>query len=402
MSAPGGEWPLSGARVVLKKELVDHLRDRRSLTSGLLVPLLGPVLFAMMFTFLAEMSRKDKLLVVPVRGPENAPSLVAFLERNGAKVEPAPDDAEQKVRDGKLDLALVIPESYGRDFIAGRMAKVELVVDSSSNKARANVRRMEQLLDSYRAQLGALRLLARGVSPTLAAPVQVEEIDLATPERSAAAVLGMVPMFLLMAVFIGSMYLAIDSTAGERERGSLEPLLINPITRGQVVLGKWVAVVVMSWLSVVVSMAGFSVALRLVPLQDLGVRAQLDVGALAAMVAVALPLTLFSGGLQMLLALFSRTFKEAQTYLSLLMMLPLLPSLFISLSPVEPKTWMMAIPAFSQTVLLNNLLRGDAIAPSWQVISAATTLLAAAVAVAGAVWLIGHEKIVFGRGAGTS
>ncbi len=399
MSAPG---LLSGARTVLKKELVDHFRDRRSLTSGLLVPLLGPVLFTLMFTVLADLSRKDKPLVVPVRGQVHAPSLMAFLERNGAKVEAAPDDAEQKVRDGKLDLALIVPEGYGRDFVAGRMAKVELVVDSSSNKARANVRRMERLLEGYGAQLGALRLLARGVSPTLAMPVHVEEIDLATPERSAAAVLGMVPMFLLMAVFIGGMYLAIDSTAGERERGSLEPLLINPVTRAQVVLGKWTAVVLVSWVSVVVSMVGFSVALRLVPLQDLGIRAQLDAGPMVAMIAVALPLTLFSGGLQMLLALFSRTFKEAQTYLSLLMILPLMPSMFISLSPIEPKTWMMAIPAFSQTVLLNNLLRGDAITPLWHVVSAVTTLAAAGVAVGAAIWLIGQEKIVFGRGAGTS
>jgi sodium transport system permease protein len=149
-------------------------------------------------------------------------------------------------------------------------------------------------------------------------------------------------------------------------------------------------------------MVGFSVALRLVPLQDLGIRAQLDAGPMVAMIAVALPLTLFSGGLQMLLALFSRTFKEAQTYLSLLMILPLMPSMFISLSPIEPKTWMMAIPAFSQTVLLNNLLRGDAITPLWHVVSAVTTLAAAGVAVGAAIWLIGQEKIVFGRGAGTS
>jgi sodium transport system permease protein len=393
---------LGGARVVLRKELKDNLRDRRSLTSGLLVPLLGPVMFALMFTALAELTRQDKPLRVPVRGQERAPSLMAFLERHGAQVEAAPADAEQQVRDGKLDLALVVSEDYGQDFTAGRVARVELVLDSSSNRARANVKRTQQLLEAYGAQLGALRLIARGVNPTLAAPVRVEELDLATPERTAATVLGMVPMFLLMAVFVGSMYVAIDSTAGERERGSLEPLLLNPVTRTQVVLGKWVAVVLVSWVAVAVSAAGFSLALRFVPLQDLGVRAQLGLPELAAMLAVAIPLTLFSGGLQMLLALFSRTFKEAQTYLSLLMVIPLLPAMFISLSPLEPRAWMMAIPTFSQTLLLNNLLRGEPIPLAWHALAAASTLAGAALAVAGAVWLIGQEKIVFGRGAGTS
>jgi sodium transport system permease protein len=393
---------LGGALVVLRKELKDNLRDRRSLTSGLLVPLLGPVMFTLMFTALADMTRRDKPLEVAVRGQENAPSLVAFLERNGATVKAAPEDAEGLVRDGKLDLALLISPGYGKDFSAGRTATVELVLDSSSNKARTSVRRVQHLLQGYGAQLGALRLLARGVSPALASPVKVEELDLATPERTAASVLGMVPMFLLMAVFVGSMYVAIDATAGERERGSLEPLLLNPVTRAQVVLGKWVAVVVISWFAVAVSSGGFMAALRVVPLQDLGVRSQLGLPELLGMIAVALPLTLFAGGLQMLLALFSRTFKEAQTYLSLLMVIPMLPAMLITLSPMEPKTWMMTIPAFSQTLLLNGLLRGEPIPLAWQLLSAGSALVGAALAVAGAVWLIGQEKIVFGRGAGTS
>jgi sodium transport system permease protein len=397
-----GRGLLSGTGVVLRKELKDNARDRRSLTSGLLVPLLGPLMFAFLFTAMATQLRGDKPLVVPVRGLERAPSLVAFLERNGAEVVPAGADAEALVRDGKLDLALFIPEDYAADFSAGRSARLELFVDRSRTKSHTPVRRVQALLQGYGAQLGALRLLARGVTPTLAAPVQLEEVDVATPERSAATVLGMVPMFVLMAVFIGGLYVAIDSTAGERERGSLEPLLLNPVGRAQVVLGKWVAVVLFSWIAVVLSLVGFALALRFVPLQDLGVRAQLGPRELGGMLLVALPLTLFSGGLQMLLALFSRTFKEAQTYLSLLMVVPLIPAIVLSIYPVDNEAWMMAVPALSQTVLFNSLLRGEAVPAAWYLAAVLSTLVAAAAALAGAVWLIGQEKIVFGRGAGTS
>jgi sodium transport system permease protein len=393
---------LAGAAVVLRKELKDNARDRRSLTSGLLVPLMGPLMMALLFTALARQLREDPSLVVTVRGQAHAPSLVAFLERNGLEVAEAGADAEQLVKDGKLDLLLVIPDRYGEDFAAGRAPRVELLMDRSRTKAQTPVRRVLGLLQAYAGQLGALRLLARGVDPGLATPVQVEEINLATPERSAATVLGMVPMFVLMAVFLGGLYVAIDSTAGERERGSLEPLLLNPVSRAQVVLGKWVAVVLFSWVAVVMSLLAFAVALRFVPLQDLGVRAELGPRPVALMLLVALPLTLFSGGLQMLLALFSRTFKEAQTYLSLLLFIPLLPGMMMSISPVEHQPWMMAVPSLAQTVLFGDILRGETVPTAWFALAAASSLVASAAAVAGAVWLIGQEKIVFGRGSGTS
>ena len=392
---------LSLARVVLRKELKDNFRDKRSLSSGLLVPLLGPFTFALLFTGLVQITRQDKPLKVPIRGGGNAPSLVAFLERNGAEPETAGADAEQLVRDGKIDLALSIPDDYGKEFSAGRTAKVELIVDASRNASRAPVQRLQRLLRGYSAQLGALRLLARGVSPALAQPVAVEEVDLATPERTAAGLLSMIPLFALMAVFIGGMYVAIDSTAGERERGSLEPLLINPVTQAQVVLGKWGAVVLVSWLALAVSLFGFSFALQRVPLQELGIRAELGLPQIARMVMVLLPLSLLAAGLQMLLGLFSRTFKEAQTYLQLMIMVPMLPGMAMTLNPVQSKAWMMLVPALSQTLLVSDVMRGEAIPILWQALAALSTAGFAALAVGGAVWMIGKEKIVFGRGAGT-
>jgi sodium transport system permease protein len=318
---------------------------------------------------------------------------VALEERD----EPAPDDYEARVREGSFDLAVVVPPAYGDEFTSGRTAKLLLVVDTSRNRSRPTLSRVQALLDGYNRQLGTLRLLARGVSPQVANPVEVAHVELATPEKQAANVLGMVPLFLLMAVFMGGMNVAIDSTAGERERGSLEPLLLNPVSRTAVVAGKWLCAVVVSWIAVAVTLSGFVVALGRVPLEDLGLRARLGAPELLGVLAIMLPLTLFAGGLQMLVATFARTFKEAQTYISLLFLVPMMPATFIGLYPLKAKAWMMLVPTLGQTLLVNDLMRGEAGPVAWFVLAALGAVGGTLLCLAVTIRLLGQERIVFGR-----
>jgi sodium transport system permease protein len=385
------------ARVVLRKELTDYVRDRRSLLSALLMPVFGPTLFAVMFSVIASWNREDALLVVPVAGARNAPNLVAFLERHGARVETAPADYEQKIRDGDLDLAISVPDDYGKDFVGGRPAALQLVIDGSRNKSRAPVRRVEQLLSQYSSQLGSLRLLARGVSPSLAAPLAVSEVDLATPEKTAAQLLNVVPIFLLLACFVGGMHLAIDCTAGERERGSLEPLLVNPVSRPALLAGKWIATVLVAMLALLVTLVAFEVALSRVPLQDLGVKVSLSARDGARLFALAVPLALCAAAFELSLALFARTFKEAQTYLSLLLVVPMLPATFLALSPLRERLALMCIPVLSQAMLFGDVLRGERVPIAYIAASAAATVLLGLAFFALAVRLLGNERIVFGR-----
>ena len=383
---------------VLRKETLDHLRDRRSMFSALLMPLVGPVLFAGLFTVIASWSREDKPLLVHVAGAQNAPNLVAFLERNGASIREAPPDFEARVRDGDLDLAISVPDDYGKDFTGGVPAALELVFDGSRNRSRPAVLRTERLLRQYSAQLGALRLLARGVSPTLAAPLALSEVNLATPEKTAANALGILPMFLLIAAFIGGMPAAIDATAGERERGSLEPLLVNPVHRASLVAGKWLAAVAVAWMALLIAVATFAVALSRVPLQDLGVQLRFGPPEAARLLLVALPLALVAGALQIALALFARTFKEAQTYLSAVALLATLPAAFLSLAPLKEAAWMMWVPLLSQALLLGDVMRGEYPPLHWLLSSAGGSLAASAVFLCAAARLLGNERIVFGRG----
>jgi sodium transport system permease protein len=388
------------ALAIVKKELRDNMRDRRSMVSALIMPLLGPLTLMVTFSMMASWQREDRPLEIPVAGMQNAPSLVAFLQRHGAIVQEAPADYEAQVRDGKLDLAIAIPEDYGKEFEAGRAAPLSVVEDSSRNKSRPQVLRARRLIEGWSRQLGALRMIARGVSPALVSPLETSDVDLATPEKTASNVLGILPMFMLIAVFVGGLYLAIDATAGERERGSLEPLLVNPVSARQVALGKWVAIVLATCVAVVVGLLGFAYALGKVPLQDLGIRFRLGSAELAGILAAALPLALFSSALQMTFALFARTYKEAQTYLSLMMLVPVLPASFLSISPLKPAVWMMAVPALGQIELMNGVMRGETPPVSWFALAAGAAMVAAALLLAWASRLLRNEKIVFGRGAG--
>ena len=228
-----------GARVVLRKELTDGLRDRRTLVMALLFPLLGPLTLAVALHYAAQSMQKvaREGITLPVAGREHAPHLVAFLGAE-ARIVDAPADPEGAVRTGEADAVLVIPPEYGLRLREGRPAPVRLVIDESRQQAAGTVAAVRALLAAWGRQTAAQRLVARGVHPAVIEPLAVETVDLATPESRAAIFLSILPYFVVMSMFMGGMAVAIDTTAGERERQSLEPLLVNPVPRGAFVLGK--------------------------------------------------------------------------------------------------------------------------------------------------------------------
>lgn len=383
--------------VIFRKELVDHLRDRRSLSSALLFPLISPLIFAVSFSMVASWESSDKPLEVPVAGRERAPSLIAFMERAGAHIRAAPADYERRIREGELEVTLVIPPEFAKDFSAGKPATVQVVQDTSNNRSRKTVVRTENLVRAYGKQIGALRLLARGVSPELAQPLKPDDVDVATKQQQAATLLNMIPVFLLMGAFIAGMHVAIDAMAGERERGSLEPLLVNPVTPAAVVLGKWLATVSAGCAGVAVMLVGFLAAVRAIPLEQLGMRVSFGASEVARLVAIMIPLVFLTSAVQLLVATFARSFREAQTYVSLVMFIPVLPGLFLSISPVKPQAWMSWVPALGQQVLMTDVMRGDPTALLSWLGAAGGTLVLTALVLAASARLLVQERIVFGR-----
>jgi sodium transport system permease protein len=368
------------ALVVFLKECRESLRDRRVLVNSLLLgPLLGPLLFLGLMRLVVgrELEKAERPLPVVVIGAERAPELVRALRQMGMEQRPALSDAEQAVREQRIDLALRISAGYGADWRAGRPAEVELIYDSSRREGGSDVDRLRSMLDSYSRRNGLLRLLARGLSPAVAAPVVIAARDQATPQARGALLFGMLPYMLVLTIFIGGIWLATDSTAGERERHSLEPLLINPVPRDRILLGKLLATAAFSMASLVLGLLAFMVAGHFMPTEQLGMSLALGWHFVAVALPVLAPLVLLICVAQILIAAFARSVREAQTYLGLAQLVPLIPSVVLSVLPVKAQLWMYAVPLLGQQLTLMRLLRAESVPLIGIALSGLVTLLAA-------------------------
>jgi sodium transport system permease protein len=233
------------------------------------------------------------------------------------------------------------------------------------------------MLQSYSWRTGAMRLIARGLVPSSATGLLIASRDQATLQARGALLFGMLPYFLILSSFIGGMWLAIDSTAGERERLSLEPLLINPVPRAQILLGKLCAAAAFSFTSLTLGLAAFALAARLLPSRNFEMSLNVEPRVIATILLLMLPVVFLIVISQMLVAAYARSYREAQTYVGLLQLVPLIPSVALSVSPVTPQLWMYAVPLIGQQLTMLRLLRGDAVTALPPTLSALVTIVAA-------------------------
>ncbi len=385
--------------IVFHKEVVDNLRDRKTIAGSLLYPLLGPFMMLLVFSVLGNTiaTKSEAPLSLPVVGAENAPALVQFLEQNGASILPGPANPEGEVKAGNQDVVLTIPPNYGEVFTSAQPAPVRLIADESRQSASVSIRRAKTLLDQYSAQIGRLRLLVRGVDPAVVEALAIEETDVATPQSQAAMFLNILPYFIVFSVFIGGMYLVIDTIAGERERGSLEPLLTNPVARSEFLLGKLAATIVFAVFSVVETILAFYVMLNVMPTESFGVQVSMSLDAMGMIFVIALPMLVLASALQMIIATFTKSYKEAQNYLGLLPLIPALPGMVLVFMPLKVQLWMMLIPTFAQQLLINQVMRGEPLDSLYVALSATCTFVAGLVLVAVAIKMYEREQVLIGR-----
>jgi sodium transport system permease protein len=369
----------SAAWIVFLKECRESLRDRRILINALLIgPLLGPLMFVIVLrlTVARQIEQATRPLPVAVAGAEQAPNLIAALEQQGLQLLAAPADLAGAVRSQQLDLALRIPPGYVDAWRAGRTAQVELFFDSSRQGVAAEVQRLEGMLQGYAQRNAALRLMARGLSPTLAVPILVAARDQATPQGRGALMFAMLPYFLVFTALIGGMWLAIDSTAGERERGSLEPLLINPVPRDRILLGKVLATALFGLASLTLGLLAFMVAGWFLPGDQIGLSFNLGPHVVAAILPLMLPLVLLIAVTEILVTAFAKSAREAQAHLALVQILPAITSVVLSFAPIKSALWMYVVPLLSQQLIILRLLRGEPIAALATTLSVVFTLAA--------------------------
>jgi sodium transport system permease protein len=370
---------------VFRKEFRENLRDRRTLISALILgPLLGPLLFAAALSLNIERgtTENDRPVSLAVSHAERAPNLLAFLHQYGVNIEPVSYDdpaARSAVRAHRQTLVLVVTSDFGRQLDSGQPAPLALYADSSDLSNARGVGRVKVLLGQYGAILARLRIAARGIDPLVLSPIVVQDIDVSTPATRSVIALGTLSYLILLTTLMGGMYLAIDATAGERERGSLEPLLTVPVSRHHLIYGKILATCAYMTLSLVLTVTAFAIVLRLVGLERFGM--SVNFGPLVALklILFCLPLVPLGAALMTIVAAFTRSYREAQTYLGFVLIIPTLPLAFAGVLGLRPSAGFMAVPSLSQHFLITSLLRDEPVSAAHLALSVVVTLTIGAV-----------------------
>ena len=390
--------PTKQILVVIRKELRDWSRDRRSIITVLVSSLLAPGLIFFLFNSMASRQHSIEEVVIPVVGAANAPALVDWLRQQaGVTITEGPRDPEDAVRTRREDAIIVIPDNFSKNFAASKPAQIRLVADSSSQNSRPKVQRVRGLLQRYGSEIGSLRLVARGISPLVATAVQIEDIEVSSSQQRAAQILGFIPLFVMISAFTGAMAISTDSTAGERERGSFEALLVNPAPRMAIAAGKWLAGSLTGMLTVLITAGLLFAMFQQLPLQDLGIRFRLGQPELIRTLAVVLPLCPLIVAIQMYVATFAKSFKEAQSYLSFLMMAQMVPGMMATMNTMSTKAWMYYVPWIGQQTLLTDVLGNKPISPLVFVVVGVINLTIGIAVLKGTSGLLQREKIIFGR-----
>ncbi len=388
----------SSALVVFLKEMRDSLRDRRTALMVFFASILtGPLTLILVAQYVSGLEEKASILKVRLVGQEHAAPLVNFLKRADVEIETAPPDYEARVKEGKLDAVIVVKPGFHEKFLSGEGASLELVYDDSRTESQPAIRQAERLLRGFNRETGTLRLVARGVSPDLIEAVKVDHVNSATPRQKGAFLLFLIPMFAILSPLLGGMTIAIDATAGERERGSLEPLLGNPVPARQLVIGKWLAAWTTGAAVAVLTLAGFVMAASLFAGKKLATLMQFGWIEFGLFVAFVIPFAAFTAALQMLIATYGRSYREAQTYTSYLATLLSFVPMVVLFSGLKDAPWQMAVPVLGQQMALMRILRGDGIAFVEWLAPTALAFLVAALCVHLVARLLGQERIIFGR-----
>ena len=382
---------------VLRKELRDFARDRRTFLMALLLgPLVYPLLMLGMGKLIeARMSTQlEKPLEIPIIGAQHAPNLVAWLATQDIRAKPAPKDLIAAIRNQDEDVALVIAPNFGEEWRASRPAKVEIVADTTRTNADVPIERLRSALTVYSGQMGALRLVARGVNPLLTQSVAVTQRDVATPEAKQGRVMSIIlPLILVLFAFIGGANLTMDVTAGERERQSLEPLLATPVSRATLVSGKMGAAALIGIASVVLTLLSFKLSAAL---STSAMASSLDVSflAIARMMLVLVPLVLIGTAMLTFVAAGAKSMKEAQSHLVWMMFMPMLPGYALMAYPLKDQDlWQYAVPFLAQNQMLVKASRGEnASLEQWAIYLASALALALALWLA-AIWRYRQEKL---------
>jgi sodium transport system permease protein len=352
--------------IVLRKEIRETLRDRRALGLLVIFVLMYPLLIGFVLHKQIERATRPERegVELAVIGASQAPTLMNQLKQrniNITELEPMDEPAiNALLRKQNMTAVLRLSPEFSASYHAMRPARVELWFDSASDSVR-KLDEVDFVLRDYSRQIAGARLLAHGVSPANLNPVLVQKYDTGTSaSRSAATISTMLGIFFIPA-FMFCMSSAVDSTAGERERRSLEVLLAQPARPSDLIIGKWMASALLSIVGITIELAIAHGILKWLPLEEIGLSWRLAWSDLMLVCLASATLSMFAAALEIALAINARTFKEAQTLVSITMIVPLIPVIVVPMMNISTAWWMYMVPVLSNQTLLRELAKGQSI-----------------------------------------
>ena len=365
---------------------------------SLLYPLVGPILLGVLIILVGASLAAPRVSehTVVAQGSDQAPEFVDFIHEQGADiVETDIEDVAAAVRKGMHASVLVFPDDYADLQDREETAQIELIVDSSRLGSIMSIGRTLELVNRFNRHLADQRLALRDIEPEIAYPLEIKSVNVAASLSISGIFLNMMAPFLIFTVFLGGVYMAIDTTAGERERGSLEPLLINPVPRWQFMMGKYLASLVFTAIAVLASVVAYKVIFEVIRVAGVGIKTNPSLGDFALIFGLCVPIMMLAVAIQIIIATVSKSFKETQTLLGLLPLLPSLPGMIMVFVPLQVKTWMMLVPTYGQTLLISQIVRGDRPATGDVLLASAATILFSGVLCWLAARLYCREQVAF-------
>lgn len=371
---------------LLRKELLDAVRDKRSVMAGLYYAFFTPVLLAVVLTAVINKATNPEDIEISITNGIEASNLVNYLSDRGISQGDDPDKLK--------NIELVISTDFSKQLNRAEPAEVTLIADQSEDSLRTAIARIKRALGSYSSEMVSLRLISRGINPNIINPVKVHIQDQATAVSKGGQIMGVMTMLMILSVFVAGMNLAIDTSAGERERNSLALLLSHPVSVLQLVMSKTVAVSIFGMLGLILTIIVSKFVYPFVPWQELGFSVDISgsfvLGALLAGFSVAI----FAASMQLFVSFMAKSFKEAQTYISFVMFVPIAMSYAATLDfAVEELRW---APVSGQLQALIDLAKGKEIPLLQLAVSCLSTLIISLALIFGMERLLKSEKIVFG------
>jgi len=393
---------LSIVKAIFKKEILDTLRDRRTIMFMIVIPVL---LYPAMLIFINELATSQQarmeqkvITIALVNVPENSALWKKLSSTEKIKIVQSKNPQED-VRKGQVDFIAEMPVDGETLLNGGQTAELKLYFDRSNEDAMTNLERVRSIFESYSKGILQARLKQKEINQQYIEPLRVEEVNVASKQRMGGFLIGrFLPMLMVIMVLVGSMYPAIDMTAGEKERGTLETILTSPATRTEIVIGKFVTVTCIALLTGLLNLGSMMGTFAFGIFRSVASQIQIHIpfDFLIVMIACLIPLAVFFSGMMMAVATFARSFKEAQNLLTPVYLVSTLPAMISFIPGIQLGGFWLTIPVANVTLLFKELMLGEFVWNHLLVVFVSVVFLASA-ALFLAIHLFGREDVLFGE-----